>query len=68
MNRSLLLVIDVQNSFVNENTKPTIEKIEELVKSLHNTIINNLKRLIGKEKLYKKRVIICFMILLVGLE
>ncbi len=33
MNKSLLLVIDVQNDFVNDNTKPVLKKIDDLVKS-----------------------------------
>ncbi len=33
MNKSLLLVIDVQNSFINENTRPILKRIDDLVKS-----------------------------------
>ncbi len=54
MEQSLLLVIDVQNDFVNENTRHVLKKIDDLVKSqkyddVVTQFINNLKRLIGQD-------------------
>ena len=60
MDKTLLLVIDVQNSFVNENTKPILKKIEDLVKSkkyddvVFTKFINNENSIWYKKLNYRK--------------
>lgn len=55
----LLLVIDVQKDFINENTKPILLKIEELVNSgkfkniVFTRFINNVNSVFYKELNYK---------------
>lgn len=55
----LLLVIDVQNDFINENTKPILLKIEELVNSgkfkniVFTRFINDINSVFYKELNYK---------------
>ena len=55
----LLLVIDVQKDFINENTKPILLKIEELVNSdnfknvVFTRFINDVNSIWYKELNYK---------------
>ena len=43
MEQSLLLVIDVQNDFVNENTRHVLKKIDDLVKSQkYDDVVNEV--------------------------
>ena len=40
---SLLLVIDMQEAFINENTKHLIEKVEKLIHSNHYNYVVNME-------------------------